>query len=232
LAALSSLLKKLCEDNAVVLNPVAGVKRPKMTAQEGLTPALSDEQTRMLLAAPAKDTRKGTRDRARLSPLAHQALRREALCKLTVGEVQMRLGVLQLRVEGKGRKVRYVPVHPETQRLVAEYLDMAGHKDELTGALLRPVKNDVTGTLRKALPPESVLQDVVLKYGRQVGIPESVRGFCVPSLRATAATNALENGADIAKVQEWMGHATVSTTRLYDHRHLRPEDSPTFRTRY
>jgi site-specific recombinase XerC len=41
LAALSSLFKKLCEDNAVLLNPVDGVKRPKMTTQEGLTPALS-----------------------------------------------------------------------------------------------------------------------------------------------------------------------------------------------
>lgn len=71
-----------------------------------------------------------------------------------------------------------------------------------------------------------------MKYGKQVGITESVRGFCVHSLRATAATNALENGADIAKVQDWMGHANVSTTRLYDHRHHRPEDSPTFRTRY
>jgi site-specific recombinase XerD len=232
LAALSSLFKKLCEDNAVLLNPIDGVKRPKMTAHEGLTPALSDDQTRMLLAAPAKDTLKGKRDRALLSTLAHHALRREELCKLTVGDVQMRLGVLHLRVEGKGSKVRYVPVHPETQRLLTEYLEMAGHKDDLAGALFRPVKNYVTGTLRKALHPESVLQDVVLKYGKQVGITDSVRGFCVHSLRATAATNALENGADIAKVQEWMGHANVSTTRLYDHRQHRPEDSPTFRTRY
>jgi len=232
LAALSSVFKKLCEDNAVLLNPVDGVKRPKMTAHEGLTPALSDEQTRRLLAAPATNTLKGTRDRAILSTLAHHALRREELCKLTVGDVQMRVGVLHLRVEGKGRKVRYVPVHPETQRLVAEYLALAGHQDDLTGALFRPVKNHVTDTLRKALHPESVLQDIVLKYGKQVGITESVRGFCVHSLRATAATNALENGADIAKVQEWMGHANVSTTRLYDHRHLRLEDYPTFRTRY
>jgi integrase len=109
---------------------------------------------------------------------------------------------------------------------------MAGHKDDLAGALFRPVKNPATGTLRKALHPESVRQDVVLKYGKQVGITQSVRGFCVHSLRATAATNALENGADIARVQEWMGHANVSTTRLYDHRHHRPEDSPTFQTRY
>lgn len=35
---------------------------------------------------------------------------------------------------------------------------------------------------------------------------------------ATAATNALDNGADIAKVQEWLEHANISTTRIYNHR--------------
>ena len=50
--------------------------------------------------------------------------------------------------------------------------------------------------------------------------------------RATAATNALSHQADIAKVQEWLGHANVSTTRLYDRRKTRPEDSPTFRVQY
>ena len=73
---------------------------------------------------------------------------------------------------------------------------------------------------------------VVRPYGEQVGINDAVRGFCVHSLRATAATNALLHGADIAKVQEWLGHANVATTRLYDQRHPRPEDSPTFRVAY
>jgi integrase/recombinase XerD len=73
---------------------------------------------------------------------------------------------------------------------------------------------------------------VVRRYGQQVGINAAVRGFCVHSLRATAATNALLHGADIAKVQEWLGHANVATTRLYDQRHHRPEDSPTFRVEY
>src|SRR5256884_9019903 len=60
LSAVSSLFEYLCERNAVVHNPVKGVKRPKVTnANEGLTPALSDEQARMLLDAPAGDTRKG-----------------------------------------------------------------------------------------------------------------------------------------------------------------------------
>jgi integrase/recombinase XerD len=52
------------------------------------------------------------------------------------------------------------------------------------------------------------------------------------SLRATAATNALEHGADIAKVQEWLGHANISTTRLYDKRNMQPEDSSTFKVEY
>ena len=50
--------------------------------------------------------------------------------------------------------------------------------------------------------------------------------------RATAGTNALENGADIAKVKEWFGHANLATTQLYDRRKSRPEDSPTFKVAY
>ena len=47
--------------------------------------------------------------------------------------------------------------------------------------------------------------------------------FGLHALRATAATNALDRGADLGKVQEWLGHANVSTTRLYDRRRSRPE---------
>ncbi len=67
----------------------------------------------------------------------------------------------------------------------------------------------------------------------QVGINAAVRGFCVHSLRAAAAANALLHGADLAQVQEGLGHANVvTTTRRYDQRHHRPEDSPTFRVEY
>ena len=57
-------------------------------------------------------------------------------------------------------------------------------------------------------------------------------GFSPHALRTTTATNALDHGADIARVQEWLGHANIATTRLYDKRRSRPEESPTFKVEY
>jgi integrase len=53
-----------------------------------------------------------------------------------------------------------------------------------------------------------------------------------PALRATAATNAPDHDADIAKVQEWLGHANVATTPIYDRHKMKPEDSPTYKVSY
>ena len=102
----------------------------------------------------------------------------------------------------------------------------------------RAYKEDVrefiafTGRLDRHLDPASVYQNIVRKYGLETGLSAEVMGLCVHSLRATAATNALSHDSDIAKVQEWLGHANVSTTRLYDRRKSKPEDSPTFRVKY
>jgi integrase len=98
--------------------------------------------------------------------------------------------------------------------------------------VFRPVTNNHTGELDRPLDPASLYRNMVLKYGLETGISAEVNGLCVHSLRATAATNALVYEADIAKVQEWLGHANVSTTRLYDRRKTRPQDGPKFRVRY
>ncbi|MDS4031372.1 MAG: tyrosine-type recombinase/integrase [Candidatus Contendobacter sp.] len=232
LAALSSLFDYLCEHHAAPHNPVDGVKRPKADHREGLTPALGDAQARALLDAPPEDTVKGKRDRAILATLLYHGLRREELCRLKVRDLQQREGILHLRIEGKGDNIRFVPVAVKAARLIRAYLDQAGHGHDLSGPLFRPVRNNTTGTLNKPLNPTSIYQDVVRRYGKQVGINATVHGFCVHSLRATAATNALQHGADLAKVQAWLGHADVATTRLYDKRNHRPEDSPTFRVEY
>lgn len=237
LSALSSLFDYLCERNAVVGNPVDGVKRPAANGNEGSTPALGDAQARRLLEAPPLDTLKGIRDRAILATLLYHGIRREELCLLRVRDMQSRQGVMHFRVKGKRDKIRFIPAHPTAQRLIAEYLEVLklGRRQgtlDLDGPLFRPVRNNRTGTLDKHLDPGSVYQNIVAKYGRQSGIHVEVNGLCVHSMRATAATNALSHEADIAKVQEWLGHANVSTTRLYDRRKSKPEDSPTFHVKY
>jgi integrase/recombinase XerD len=92
------------------------------------------------------------------------------------------------------------------------------------------VKNNTTGVLDEAMTTDGIYW-VVRHYLRKIGINDT-QNLAVHSLRATAATNALDHEADIAKVQEWLGHANISTTRLYDRRKTRPEDSPTFKVRY
>ncbi|MCA9468322.1 MAG: tyrosine-type recombinase/integrase [Nitrospira sp.] len=232
LSALSSLYEYLCEENAVAGNPVDGVKRPMANGNEGSTPALSDDQVRRLLEAPPEDTLKGIRDRAILATLLYHGMRREEMCGLRVKDIQSREGIKHFRVMGKRDKIRYIPLHPLAQRLIENYVLLAGHENDLPGPLFRPVKNNRTGTLEKGLNTNSIYRNIVRKYGLETGLNIEVNGLCVHSMRATAATNALSHEADIAKVQEWLGHANVSTTRLYDRRKSRPEDSPTFRVRY
>jgi site-specific recombinase XerD len=233
LAALSSLFEYLCEKNAVTHNPVKGVKRPRAESGEGKTPALGDHQARDLLVAPGKDTAAGKetvkekRDRAILSTLLFHALRREELCKLKVKDFRnTRRGVPHLKVAGKGEKTRYLPLHPGTNALIHDYLDVAGHGEDENGALFRPLKNNRTRRLDKALTPDGVYK-LVRGYSAALGFEIGAH-----ALRATAATNALDHQADIAKVQEWLGHANIATTRIYDHRKTRPEDSPTFKVDY
>jgi integrase/recombinase XerD len=227
LAALSSLFEYLCDRNAVSHNPVKGVKRPKAESGEGKTPALGDHQARELLTAPGAETVKEKRDRAILSTLLCHALRREELCKLKVRDFRhARRGVPHLRVSGKGEKTRYLPLHPGTNELIHDYLEAAGHGADENGALFRPIRNNRTGRLDKALDPAMIYR-LVRGYSAALGFEIGAH-----ALRATAATNALDHQADIAKVQEWLGHANIATTRIYDHRTTRPEDSPTFKVTY
>jgi site-specific recombinase XerD len=231
LAALASLYEYLCNCNAVPHNPVKGVRRPNVESQEGKTPALSDAQARALLDAPSQDTLKGLRDRAILSVLLFHGLRREELTTLKVKDFgQQRRGVMHMLVHGKGGKQRFLPLHPETQWLVARYLEQAGHAKDKDGALFRAVgKGGISGSAL-GLSPGAVYSQVVKLYMEQLGIVGENMG--PHALRCTAATSALENDADISQVQAWLGHSNISTTKVYDRRDAKPQQSPTFKVKY
>ena len=174
-------------------NPVKGVKRPSVESYEGKTPALGDHQARALLEAPDGISIKGKRDRAILATLLYHALRREELCKLTVKDLQERRGVAHLKVSGKGSKTRYVPLHPAVGGLIVDYLEADGRPLDATGALFRAVGNRAGGSI-KAITADAVYK-IVRGYSAKLGFEIGAH-----ALRATAATNALEHQADIAKV--------------------------------
>ncbi|MEO8924670.1 MAG: tyrosine-type recombinase/integrase [Caldimonas sp.] len=162
-----------------------------------------------------------------LATLLYHALRREELCRLKVKDFKNeRRGVAHLKVSGKGGKTRYVPLHPAASGLVLDYLEAAGHMTEDGGALFRAVHHGRVQGSQKAISPDAIYK-LVRAYSKALGFEIGAH-----SLRATAATNALDHQADIAKVQEWLGRANIATTRIYDHRKTRPEDSPTFKVAY
>jgi site-specific recombinase XerD len=230
LAALSSLFEHLCDSNAVTHNAVNGVKRPVIESYKGKTPALGDHQARDLLDKPDTDGIKGKRDRAILATLLYHALRREELCKLTLKDFRhKRRGVPHLKVSGKEGKTRYVPLHAAAGGLIHDYLEADGRSLETVGPLFRALRNnrpDGSDATRPAITADGVYK-IVRAYSAALGFEIGAH-----SLRATAATNALDHQADIANVQEWLGHANIATTRIYDHRKTRPEDSPTFKVSY
>ena len=97
------------------------------------------------------------------------------------------------------------------------YLDKGGIRDDLDGPLFRPIARDRRTLLRQHLH-RSTIWEIVKRNARKAGLdPDRVgrRGIGVHSLRKTAITNALENGAPIQKVQQLAGHADIRTTQLY-----------------
>ena len=192
LSALSALFNYLCERNAIAGNPVDGVKRPSANANEGSTPALGDAQARKLLDAPPEDTLKGVRDRAILATLLYHGIRCEELCRLRLRDLHSRQGVMHFRVHGKRSKIRFIPVHAMAQRLIEEYVALAGHGDDPAAPVFRPVANNRTKKLDRPLDPDSVYHNIVRKYGRETGLAAHVKGlWCIRCARRPPPTRSI-----------------------------------------
>ncbi len=86
-------------------------------------------------------------------------MRREELCTLKVKDLQSRQGLIHFKVKSKRGKIRFVPAHPQAQRLIEHYLLMAGHGDDKDGALFRPVRNNRTGELERPLNANSLYRN-------------------------------------------------------------------------
>jgi integrase/recombinase XerD len=114
-------------------------------------PALGDAQARKLLDAPPEDTLKSMRDRAILAILLYHSLRCEELCWLR--DLQNRQGVIPFRVHGKRSKIRFISMHAMAQRLIEEYIALAGYGVDPAAPVFPPVANNRTKELNRPRVP-------------------------------------------------------------------------------
>jgi site-specific recombinase XerD len=186
------------------------------TVEKNTTPCLSQQEAIKLLHAPDMASVTGLRDHAMLFVYFKTAARCSAVRNARIGDIERTDFDWYLVVREKGGKTQRKALL-EAAPAVLAYLDAAGIRDDLEGPLFRPVAKDRKTLIRKYLD-RSVIWEVVKKHARKAGLnPDRVgrRGIGVHSLRKTAITNALENGAPLQKVQQLAGHADIRTTQLY-----------------
>lgn len=193
---------------------IQSVESPRV--EKNTTPCLSQQEAIALLHAPDTAIATGLRDHALLFVYFKTAARCSAVRNARVGDIERTDFEWYLVVREKGGRTQRKALL-EAAPAVLNYMDEAGIRQDLDGPLFRPVAKDRTTFLRKFLD-RSAIWEVVKRHARNAGLdPDRVgrRGIGVHSLRKTAITNALENGAPIQKVQQLAGHADIRTTQLY-----------------
>jgi integrase/recombinase XerD len=209
LSAVKSLHRFAVEDGAAGDNPAAGVSPPR--AGRRLPKALALDQVQALLAAPDPGTPVGLRDAALLELLYGTGARITELVTLDVDDV---LPLTHdpdaaLRLFGKGRKERLVPVGSYARAALDAWL-VRGRPALLEGAR-RTTPALLVNTRGARLSRQSAWA-VLREHAARAGITAEIGPH---TLRHSFATHLLDGGADVRVVQELLGHASVATTQIY-----------------
>ena len=208
-SALRSFFKYLVREEVIPSNPAKGVSTPKV--EKTLPATLTVDEAFRLMESPKSvsekssegSKEKGLRDRAILELLYSSGLRVSELVGLNSSQLDLDLGIV--RVMGKGRKERIVPVGMKAIEALGAYLEER--------AVLKGDEPIFVNTLGGRLTARSVGR-LMKRYTRHSGIFRKVSPH---SLRHTFATHLLDAGADIREIQEMLGHSSLSTTQRYTH---------------
>src|SRR5439155_21442316 len=190
LAALSSLFAHLVKFDVVEMNPVRDVARPVVNRREGMTLAFSQKQARSILDAPDLDTVLGVRDRAMLAVGLQVGFRRAEIASLKVGDFHMNRGFDSLKVVRKGGKKGSLAIHPQAAQRIRDYLDLAGHGDDIEGPLFRPVRDNRKGLDERRFLHPDVIDRTLRKYARHIGLERGysahIKAFTIRSEEHTS----------------------------------------------
>ncbi len=201
LATLRSFYRFLTEEGRARQNPAAEVRTPRQP--QHLPQVLTKDDAAALMEFPEGDTVLSLRDRAILETLYSTGARVSELVGMNLDDLNLSDGLVRLR--GKGRKERLVPVGAVAVEAIKEY--HAG----LRHSALEPIpafQNSRGGRLTA----RSVERIVAAYSSRLPG------GRVSPhALRHSFATHLLDEGADLRAIQEMLGHTSLGTTQKYTH---------------
>ena len=214
IAALRAFYRFLMKRGIVSDNPAAALRLPKLPKKLPRFLSIEDAATLVDGAAPRSGSDGSralleVRDRALLELLYGAGLRVSELATLTLEHVS--LGSSEIRVHGKGDKQRVLPLGAPAQRALEEYLRVRG---QFRGKSREPHPTAVLlGRYGTRLSARQIEQ-LVKRYGQlALGRPD----LHPHALRHTCATHLLDAGADLRGIQEFLGHASLSTTQRYTH---------------
>jgi integrase/recombinase XerC len=199
LAALRTFFRYLVREGVLKVNPGELVATPKQ--EKYLPRTLSVDETFALMEQGGDAGLLSLRDRAIVETLYSCGLRVGELTGLNVGSIDLNEGLV--RVLGKGRKERIVPIGRKAREALTDYLAARGNPADEEPLLL----NHRGGRLT----PRSVERNLKVRLLKS-GI---LKDATPHALRHSFATHLLDGGADLRAIQELLGHASLSTTQKY-----------------
>jgi site-specific recombinase XerD len=215
LSTLRSFFKYLAREHVIARDPAAVSFGPKVTRALPTYLTIA-EQERVLSALAADPTLHGRRDHAAVATLLFTGLRADELVRLTLDVVDLESGTLRV-INGKGGKDRELPIVPRLAEILRAYLTEV--RPQLPGAagsrgLWLPL--DARGRWRVApgMPLERrwLHRLVARRVGAIVG-----RRLYPHALRHSFASRLRTQGADLALIQDALGHSEIGTTMIYAH---------------
>lgn len=204
LVATRGWFRFLVADRHLDADPTETVDAPRIGRR--LPEVLGEQAVDRLLAAPPLGTPRGLRDAAMIETLYATGLRVSELVTLKIGDVHLEAGYV--RVLGKGRKQRLVPLGDLARARITSYVETAR-----AGFVRDPREKALFLTSRGRGMTRQGFWKLLQGYARAAGIAD----ISPHKLRHSFATHLVERGADLRAVQAMLGHADITTTQIYTH---------------